>query len=170
MFRSIALALLVLASLAVPACAQQAPAAQTKRWTNADMDGLRERGLISIVGQEAPAPAPAAVPTPAPSPAYASRLQDPAWYAEQASELRAELARRAAAFVNAQAALAEARSGRGATGSFSMDAGDTPGVTPEEVATNLQAQVLETQSMLDELADLARRNDIAPGLLRSAAG
>ena len=55
MFRSIALALLVLASLAVPACAQQAPAAQTKRWTNADMDGLRERGLISIVGQEAPA-------------------------------------------------------------------------------------------------------------------
>ena len=168
MFRSIALAFLVVASPAVPACAQQAPAAQTKRWTNADMDVLRERGLISIVGPEAPASVPAITPTPAPSPVYASYLQDPEWYAEQAAELRAELARRAAAFVQAQTALAEARGGRGVTASFNMALADIPGVTPEEVAGNLQAQVLETQSMLDELADLARRNNIPPGLLRSA--
>ena len=47
---------------------------------------------------------------------------------------------------------------------------DTPGVTPEEAISSLEAQVLETRSQLDELADLARRNDIAPGLLRPVAG
>ena len=49
-----------------------------------------------------------------------------------------------------------------------MAAGDTYGVTPEDVIAHLQAQVTETQSRLDELADLARRNDIAPGVLRAA--
>jgi hypothetical protein len=164
---SLSLALVAAAFLAIPARAQQAP--QTKRWTNADMDDLRARGLISIVGQEAPA-APAAAPAPPAGPVYATRLQDPAWYAEQTANLQIELGTRVFALAQAQTSLAEARSARGTTASINMAAGDTYGLTPEDVIANLQAQLHETQAQLDELADLARRNDIAPGVLRSAAG
>src|SRR5580700_1119655 len=65
-----------------------------KVWTNDDMDQLRARGLISIAGQEAAEPAaqPAAAPAaPAASAfrVYASRLDDPEWYAERSIELQA---------------------------------------------------------------------------------
>jgi len=43
---------------------------------------------------------------------------------------------------------------------------DNAGVTPEAGIENLQAQVAETQAMLDELADLARTHNIPPGALR----
>src|SRR6266851_4795297 len=64
-----------------------------KIWTEDDMDQLRARGLISITGQEAPEPAAQA---PAASaeitfPIYESRLDDPAWYADKAADLQAEL-------------------------------------------------------------------------------
>jgi multidrug efflux pump subunit AcrA (membrane-fusion protein) len=163
---SLPLALLALACFAIPARAAQqqaAPAAQTKRWTNADMDRLRAEGLISIVGPEAVTAPP---PAPAPGPVYASRLEDPVWYADQAAALQAELSARAAALAQAQTNLADARNLRGITGSINMAAGETFGVTPDETIANLQAQRIETQSRLDELADLARRNDIPPGVLR----
>src|SRR4051812_8261245 len=68
-----------------------------KIWTNEDMDELRMRGLISIIGQE-----PQEITTPPVEvvssgpvfPMYSSRLEDPEWYAEKAAELRAELDRR----------------------------------------------------------------------------
>ena len=64
-----------------------------KVWTNDDLDQLRARGLISIVGQEATQPASQAPAAPAEStfPVYESRLDDPAWYADQAADLQAEL-------------------------------------------------------------------------------
>jgi hypothetical protein len=60
----------------------------------------------------------------------------------------------------------QGRSGTGITGSFNMAAGDTYGVTPDERIAYLAAQVQQTQAQLNELADLARRNDIPPGVLR----
>ena len=59
-----------------------------KVWTNEDMDQLRARGLISIVGQEPPA---TAAQTPATSsgpeyPVYESRFDDPDWYADTAAD------------------------------------------------------------------------------------
>jgi hypothetical protein len=39
-------------------------------------------------------------------------------------------------------------------------------VTPAAGVANLQAQVHEVQSMLDELSDLARQHNIDPGVLR----
>jgi hypothetical protein len=152
---------LALACSAIPAQAQQ-----TRRvWTNADMDDLRARGLISIVGTETVA-ATAAAPAPTQFPVYASRTQDPAWYAEQAADLQAQLSVRASELAVAQDNLLQARNGRGTTGSFDMAAAATYGLTPEERIAFLEAQTQETQARLNELADLARRNDIAPGVLR----
>ena len=165
---------LVLASACSAIPARAAQSQQPKRvWTNDDMDDLRARVLISIVGPESEstpaAPSASAPAATAQFTVYASRTEDPAWYAAQATELLAQLGARAAALAQARTNLAEARALRGTTGSFNMAATDDAGVTPEERIAILDGQVRETQSRPDELADLARRNDIAPGLLRTAA-
>jgi len=180
MFRySLPLALLLSsACLATPARAAQQPASprqNRKVWTNADMDDLRVRGLISIIGSETEAtppaaPQPAATPAPTAGPVYSSRFEDPEWYAEQAAGLQTALQARASALAQAQAGLADARELRGTTGSFNMASTDDSGVTPEEHIAILAAQVRETQDLFEELVDLARRNNIAPGVVRSAAG
>jgi hypothetical protein len=138
-----------------------------KVWTNDDMDQLRSRGLISIVGQEATAPATQAPAAPAEAtfPVYASRLDDPTWYADQAADLRAELDRREAALREQQTAIALAVD-RITEPGLALDK-DNAGVTPAAGIANLQAQVQETQSQLDELGDVARQHNIAPGVLRS---
>jgi hypothetical protein len=126
------------------------------------MDELRALGLISIVGSEAPAAAAA----PVSFPVYTSRLEDPAWYTQQAADLQAQLSIRATALAQAQDNLLQARNGRGITGSVDTSAGDTYGVTPEERIAYLAAEVQATQVQINELADLARRNAIPPGALR----
>jgi len=137
-----------------------------KVWTNEDMDQLRARGLISIVGQEVTvvtAQAPAA-PAEATFPVYASRLDDPAWYADQAADLQAELDKRQAALLQQQTAIAQAVD-RITQPGLALDKG-SPGMTPAEGLANLQTQVQEVQNQLDELSDLARQHDIPPGVLR----
>ncbi len=94
-----ALALLVAASSQAaekPRSAQGNQNQPKKVWTNDDMDQLRARGLISIIGQEATEPAAQAPAAPAETtfPVYASRLDDPEWYADKAADLQAELCKR----------------------------------------------------------------------------
>jgi hypothetical protein len=137
-----------------------------KVWSNDDMDQLRARGLISIVGQEAREPstqAPAA-PAESPFPVYASRLDDPSWYADQAADLQAELDKREAALRQQLTAIALAAD-RITEPGLALDKNNA-GVTLAAGTANLQAQVQETQSQLDELADLARQHSIEPGVLR----
>jgi len=137
-----------------------------KVWTNDDMDQLRSRGLISIVGQAAAAPptqAPAAQPETA-APVYSSRLDDPAWYADQAADLQAELNKRIAALQQEQEALALAKD-RVTQPGVAMDK-PSIGVTPDEAVALFEAQVQEVQNQLDELSDLARQHDIPAGILR----
>lgn len=139
-----------------------------KVWTNDDMDQLRARGLISIVGQEAtepPAQASAARAETA-YPVYESRLDDPEWYAENAANLQAELDRRVAALTQQQTAIAQAVNQRATDPGLALNK-DGPGMTPAEGLANLQAQVQEVQDQLDQLSDLARQHDIPPGVLRS---
>lgn len=140
-----------------------------KVWTDDDMDQLRARGLISIVGQEAAAPATQAAAAPAETteasyPVYASRLDDPAWYADQAADLQAELDKREAALQQQLEAIALAAD-RVTEPGLALDK-DNAGVTPAAGVANLQAQVQEVQNQLDELSDLARQHDIEPGVLR----
>jgi hypothetical protein len=138
-----------------------------KVWTNDDMDQLRSRGLISIVGQEVTEPVTqtSAAPAEATLPVYESRLDDPTWYADQAADLQTELEKREAALRQQQAAIAQAVDQRTTEPGVAMDK-DSPGMTPAEGLANLLAQVQEVQSQLDELSDLARQHDIPPGVLR----
>ena len=137
-----------------------------KVWTNDDLDQLRSRGLISIVGQETTqAAAPPAAPSPEPTfPVYGSRLQDPDWYAQKAADLQAELDLREAALQQQQTALALAADRITQPGLSLVE--PNAGVTPAAGIAVLEAQVEEVQSELDDLTDLARQNAVSPGLLR----
>jgi len=83
----------------------------------------------------------------------------------QAAKLREELGRRQARLSEFSRALEDARSLKETTGGIDLDDGDI-GITPEAGIEILQQRVTETQSELDDLEDLARRNDIEPGTLR----
>ncbi len=147
----------------------KAPQTQPRKvWTNEDLDQLRSRGLISIVGQEASAPASAQAPAASAeetSPAYASRLDDPQWYSDKAADLQAELDKRQAALQVQQTAIGQAVDQRITEPGLSL-VKDNAGVTPAAGVANLQAAVQEVQNQLDELGDLARQHNIAPGALR----
>jgi hypothetical protein len=140
-----------------------------KVWTNDDMEEFSARGLISIVGQEAPAPPTQKPAGPAESgptfPVYESRLDDPEWYADQAAILQVELDKRMADLQQQQEALAAVKD-RITQPGLALDKPDA-GVTPAAGLANLEAQVQETQSQLDELSELARQHNIPPGVLRS---
>jgi hypothetical protein len=156
---------MTLSALAVPLRAANKPrAGKTERatvlWTNEDLEKLRGLGLISVVGQ---APEQATAAAAAPSPYL--ETQDPEWYAEQASKLRAELERREARLQEYRQALDDVRSLKTMTGGINLDGGDI-GITPEAGIEILQRRVSEIQSELDDLEDLARHNDIPPGTLR----
>ena len=91
--------------------------------------------------------------------------QDPKWYAEEAAKLRDELEYRQAQLREYQQALDDARSLRESTGGINL-VGEDFAVTPEAGIEILQQRVNGAQAELDDLEDLARRNDIEPGTLR----
>jgi hypothetical protein len=163
------LAAILALAFAFPSHAAQNPnpaqGGKTKKvWTDDDMDHLRSRGLISTFNQSPETTAPAPAPQSGPA-TFTTRTEDPAWYAEQAAILQAELDKREAAFREAQTSLAQAAAGITQPG-IAMDKGNV-GVTPEAGIAILEAQAREVQTQLDELGDLARQNNIPPGVLRS---
>jgi hypothetical protein len=156
---------LALVSAAIPLRAANRPHAGTdsqtvKVWTNDDLEKLHDLGLICIVGQineETPKPASLLQP-------YLT-TRNPEWYAEQAAQLRDELERRRAQLDGYRQAIEDARSLKTMTGGMNLDGGDI-GITPEAGIEILEQRVMEEQARLDDLEDLARRNDIEPGTLR----
>ena len=154
-----------LSTLAIPSRAANRPHAGTDSqnpvvWTNDDLARLHSLGLISIVEQIDEEKLKSAS-----LPVRYVRTQDPEWYAEQAARLRDELERRRAQLGGYRQALEDTRSLRKTTGGVNLDDGDV-GITPEAGIEILQERVSETQTELDALEDLARRNDIPPGTLR----
>jgi hypothetical protein len=160
-----AAASLALLSLAIPLRAANKPPVRTDRqapvvWTNDDLERLHALGLICIVGRmNEETPKWSSLPQP-----YV-KTQDPEWYAAQAAKLRDELEQRQAQLREYRMALDDARSLRQTTSGISFDDSDM-GITPEAGIEILQQGVMEEQARLDELEDLARRNDIEPGALR----
>ena len=131
------------------------PEGATVLWTNNGLDSL-----ISVVGQVAEqATTEAAAPSP-----YVE-TQDPEWYAEQASRLRAELESREAKLQHYRQALEDVRDLKTVTGGINFDDGDI-GVTPDAGIEILRQRVQDTESDLNALEDLARRDGIPPGTLR----
>jgi hypothetical protein len=129
-------------------------------WTNDDLERLHSLGLISIVGQidqEESKPATAR--------SEYVKTQDPEWYAEESARLRDELERRRAELDGYRRAIEDARSLETATSGIDLN-GDDVGITPQAAIENLRQRVSETETQLDGLEDLARRNDMPPGLLR----
>jgi hypothetical protein len=134
--------------------------AATVVWTNDDLERLRAKSPISVTGQ---VPEEAAEAAAAPSPYV--RTKDPEWYAEQASTLRAELESREAELQHYRQAIEDVRNLKTMTGGINFDRSDI-GITPNAGIEILQRRVHETQSEIDALEDLARRNGIPPGTLR----
>jgi hypothetical protein len=129
-------------------------------WTNDDLEKLHVPGLISIVGQTNEEPS----ESPSLTQPYV-KTQDVGWYAEQAAKLHDELERRQAQLREYRQALEDARNLRETAGGINFDEGDVA-ITPEAGIEILQQRVSETETELDALEDLARHNDIPPGILR----
>lgn len=158
---------MTLNTLAIPLRAANRPRAgktekNTALWTNEDLAKLRPLGLISVVGQ----PSTAEDVTKPALPLPYVNTQDPEWYAEQAAKLHAQLESNETELQHYRQAIEDARSLKNMTGGINLDEGDF-GITPEAGIEILQHRVSETQSELDALEDLARRNDIPPGALRA---
>jgi len=152
-------------SVAIPVRAADKPHAGSGRqskviWTNDDLEKLHDRGLISIVGQVNEEPRESASP-----PQSYVKTQNPERFAEQAAGLLDELEQRKAQLAGYRQAIEDAKSLRATTGGINLEEGDI-GITPEAGIEILQRRVGETQSGLDALEDLARRNDVPPGALR----
>jgi hypothetical protein len=155
---------LALILVAIPLRAANGPHAGTDRqskvvWTNDDLDKLHDLGLISIIGPDDEKP------VSAPASALYVKTQDPEWYAEQAGKLRDELEYRQSELRDYQQALDDARNLGKSTGGINLVEQDFA-TTPDAGIEILQQRVNETQSELDDLEDLARRNYIEPGTLR----
>jgi hypothetical protein len=129
-------------------------------WTNDDLKRLHSLGLISIVGQIDQEDSKLATAR-----SEYVKTQDPEWYAEESARLRDELERRQAELDGYRRAIEDARSLETATSGIDLTGGDV-GITPQAGIENLQQGVSETETQLDGLEDLARRNDMPPGLLR----
>jgi len=158
---------MTLGILAIPLRAANKPRAgkaeqTTVLWTNEEFEKLRPRGLISVVGQASTAE----VATTAALPQPYVDTRDPEWYAEQAAKLRTRLESADDELQRYRQEIEDAKSLKTTTGGINLEEGDI-GVTPEAGVQILQQLVNETQSELDALEDLARRNDIPPGTLRS---
>jgi hypothetical protein len=132
----------------------------TVLWTNDDLARLHSLGLISVVGQ-----IDQEKPKPATLPAEYVKTQDPEWYAEESARLRDELERSRTELDRYSQAIEDATSLETMTGGINLNDGEI-GITPEAGIEILQRQVSETQTQLDALEDLARRNDMQPGTLR----
>jgi hypothetical protein len=156
---------LALVTAAIPLRAANGPHAgadrqTTKVWTNDDLEKLHHAGLISIVGQadEGKSIAESA-------PQADEVTQKTEWYAEQAATLRDELEYRQAELHEYQKALDDARSLRETSAGIDL-VGEDFAITPDAGIEILQQRILKAQERLDDLEDLARRNDIEPGVLR----
>lgn len=137
-----------------------------KTWTNDDIESLRETAPISVFNpasavQFAATPATLSAPAIAPKPPIIKEL-DPYWYSTQIDVLQTEMAA-SAAVVNRIEDIR--KSGVGISGVIPLDREDV-GLTPESTVQILQTQNKALGEQVDNLQELARRNDIPPGVIR----
>jgi hypothetical protein len=130
-------------------------------WTNEDLERLRDRPGVSVVGMPASVEPAKKGPTTAVAP-Y-DQEKDPSWYRRQLSPLRARLNE-----IDAQ--IRELQKYRSITaymvgGVVIPNLAGVP-LNPEDQIKQLEVQRREIASRIGALEDLARHNDIAPGEIR----
>ena len=129
--------------------------------TNGDLERLRKfPGLISVVGQPSNNDSQNVS-----APRLQSRTEDPRWYAARAATLNARLETEQANLRDFTQALDDARELKATKGGINLAEEDIA-ITPEVAIDIRRSRVRETQSERDALEDLARQNDIPPGVLR----
>ena len=172
----LALPLLALLGLAIPSASVAGglpghpphPAITKKVWTSEEVEALRDRGLISLIGQQLlaeesaggqtpPAPEPGAARAPRPV-----RAKDPEWYREQVAAFRSAIE---VAHAEARLVRRELGDARYWEGGINLRRENT-GITPESALEILIARSRSELGNIDALGDQARRNDISPGALR----
>lgn len=130
-------------------------------WTNEDLRRLNKvPGLITVVGQPSTEASQSVG-----APASHSITEDPSWYAARAGALNARLEAEQADLRKFTQALDDARELKSTMSGVNLAENDI-GITPEATIEILQNRVRETQAELGALEDLARQNDIPPGVLR----
>lgn len=134
-------------------------------WTNEDIPLLREIAPISTFSASASSQASAAETTSAaanaPMRTYAKEL-DPDWYAHQRDTLQAQIDADREQILGIQQIQ---QTGDGISGAIPLDK-NAPGLTPYATVEILQNQIAQTESQIDDLQDLARRNGIPAAAVR----
>jgi hypothetical protein len=158
-------AILVLLSVLSLHPAARRDSSVQKTWTNDDIDALRANApisvfnppaMIQIVAVPARANAPVAV-----KPPYIKEL-DADWYATEIGAVQTEIAASSAIVQRIEDIR---KSGAGISNVIPLDREDV-GLTPESTIQILQAQSKQLTAKVDDLQELARRNDIPPGAIR----
>jgi hypothetical protein len=144
------------ATSAPPAPAPAAPIANAKPakvWTNDEVDTLRNKQGVSVVGNRT------SQNVSATSKNY-SLEKDPAWYRRQLEPLRAEIEKLDAHIAKTQAFL----NGENVGEQASLHQRMVP--SPQEQLKQMEAKRQTDQAKVDDLLDRARHNGVEPGALR----
>ena len=167
---SLMLSLTLSPALAEPVVQKQAaqkPAVQKakKVWTNDDIELLRAKSPISVMGEVAPPPEAAkeaaAGEKAAPGEPYVKE-KDPKWYQQQLAPLRGELDRIDSEIRRLRDFRTSATTGRPG---IVLGQENIP-LSPENQIQQLERRRRDVQQQIDDLEALARRNGISPGTLR----
>jgi len=138
------------------------PAVQQKVWLSEEVEALRERGLISIIGEElVEEPVVVEEAAAAPAPRLPKEL-DPEWYLERMAEPRAELARAEETLASLRRNL---RCACAPEGGINLDQ-PNPGVTPEDGLRLLEERARALRAEISAIEDEALRRGLPPGHFR----
>ncbi len=169
-----ALPLLVSLALAAPgvllggesAAPPARPTIAKKVWTSEDVEALRAKGLISLIGQPPAAETPSGDLPGAPmAVAYTPhpvRAQDPKWYSEQLADFRTALETSDAEIRLVRREVANARYWEAGI-NLAME---NTGITPDSGLEILDGRNHLVLARIDALGEQARRNHIPPAALR----
>ena len=144
------------------------PDTQKKVWTNDDVERLNpefvpgrapESGINSAVSVQSAPPAPVSVTPVDPQ-------QDPRWYGQQVTALDAELA----AIDSREEQLREFRSTSAGLPTGLVLNAPCEGITTDNLIAQLESRRQEIAQQIDALGDLARENNVPPGILVEGRG
>jgi hypothetical protein len=148
--------------------ASSKPDTQKKIWTNDDVERLNPEfvpGRAAESGTTSPAIVQSAPPAPSPV-TPVDPQQDPRWYAQQRTALDAELA----AIDSREEQLREFRSTSAGLPTGLVLNAPCEGITTDNLIAQLESRRQEIAQQIDALGDLARENNLPPGILVEGRG